>query len=102
MEPKDIKITDNGKQGVNWNFQLECGGFCGNFRIHFADNTRKNAKFEDLQAMTCYFEGFSNDDNYLKTYEVNKVTDVMLFVERKMQWILEHLMREAAAEYYKQ
>jgi hypothetical protein len=53
-----------------------------------------------LRADTVYFNGWPTRENTGKewyisgTVEVSDVTDVMLFVERRKQWILERIQRE--------
>lgn len=91
METNEIKITDNGRSGSTWYFEFESQGFIGNFRIHFLDNTRKNGNVA-LKALNVYFDGFKDS---VFSNEVMIVTDAMIFVERKMQWILEYLLRES-------
>lgn len=90
MTSKDIKITPGRRDGSNWYIDIEFQGFVFFFRIHFINKSRKNAAYESLKVMTIYFEGTSQE----KTCEIQKITDLMLYVERHQQWLLEHLLFE--------
>ena len=74
---------------VTFVIHLQGSGFMGKFRIHYANNTRKNANYNDYRAIQVYFEGMEGTCT-----AVEGVTDTCLFVERKQQWILETLDRK--------
>ena len=88
-----IDTTKWGDQsGMNITFRVEANGFIGNFRIHYSDESRKNAKYSNLKAITAYFETADNRPNAYNTYPIQDTVNAMMFVERKMQWILEFVM----------
>jgi hypothetical protein len=78
-------------------FLLSTSGFSGLFRIYFADNSRKNARYSDLSVIEVYFEGFT--EKFYST-KVSYFTDASMFVERHAQWILEKLRRENSEIYH--
>lgn len=93
METNKITLINKYEIASNWNFELSSDGFSGKFRIHFSDTSKKNSRYRQLRANNVYFEGFtSNTDG---CYKVDKVTDAMIFVERRIQWILERLEGES-------
>jgi hypothetical protein len=91
MNNKEIKIVkkESSESRCYFNFEFYSPGFCGIFRLHFVDNTKKNQKYKDLKATSVYFDGFINNES--SAFEVNYVTDAMLFIERNKQWILEKI-----------
>lgn len=72
----------------------------GFFVFFYSDESRRNAKYKDLQVINVYFElnaGISPRGS--GTVQVNCMTDLCLNVERHAQWIFESYMREAKSIY---
>jgi hypothetical protein len=90
MKPNTVtitNITDESKfNGNNITLSVRSEGFSGQFRIAYSDETRKNASSKTLRALDVYFEGSENAKEV--GYHVKHVTNIMICMERKMQWIL--------------
>jgi hypothetical protein len=82
------KITFLKADKSNMYFELIFGGFVGEFRIVFIDNTRKNSLYKDLKATETYLYKIGGQ-NFSDSFPIRRATDAMLFVERRQQWILE-------------
>lgn len=82
-------ITNHAIVRNNWHFELVTEGFNGYFFITFEENAKGPEQDKELIAVAATYENAT----YPASYRVEDVTDAMLFVERKKQWILEELQR---------
>lgn len=94
MNYNDVKIESIKSEWTNETFQIEIDNTVGVFRIHCVNEARANARQEKWVAIRTYFESIIPTGNYSGSFEVDKMTDLLLFVERKQQWILERIKRK--------
>ncbi len=86
--------------GRNVTFELYYNGAFGVFRLHFADKSRKNATRKDLTPVTLYFERELQVKGHLSSsITADSMLDMLLFAQRKQDWILEKLHRENARHF---
>lgn len=93
---KNITLKEiKPESGMNIYVQVEMENVFAIFRINFSNEKRKNASYDNYKALDTYFEGWEGTDrtNAFFSYETSRMTDLLLFVERKKQWILEQVMR---------
>ena len=85
------KIRDLGVVKDKYHFELITEGFNGYFFITFENKVAGFSQELEPIAVSASYENAS----YSAVYRVEDVTDAMLYVERKKQWILEELRRMA-------
>lgn len=92
LEFKAIILGDDN--AMNLTFILEGKGVALIFRIYYDKKTSRG--YTSYSPINIYFEGTPTKDqgHYSGSYHANNVTDAILFVERKADWILEYIMRE--------
>lgn len=90
----EFTATIIGRDMRNLTFLLVGKGVALIFRIYYDSKTSKG--YTSYSPINIYFEGTPSRDmgNYSSSYEAYRVTDAILFVERKAEWILEYIMRE--------
>lgn len=75
-------------------FDFSYNNIVARLRIYFDDVSRKNAANKDRRALNLYLEKMPGNGTYSNSVEVCHFTDLLLFAERKTQWLLEMAFQE--------
>lgn len=88
----NMNVLSVSVEGTNATGILEVNGIPMQIRIHYT--IEKIGRSESMQPRNIYFEGLRIDTGYYTgTYEIAKIVDAGLYIERNASWLLEEFMR---------